>query len=53
MKAGKVKKQSSRNSRINLSHTLAIFKPKQPVSIPTILNKLQQKLSNMQRFCSL
>ena len=49
----KSKKITSRNSRINLSHTLLIFKPKQPISIPTILNKLQQKLSNMQRFCSL
>ena len=44
---------TSPNSRINLGHTLAITKPKQPISIPTILNKLQQKLSNMQRFCSL
>ena len=49
----KSKKFTSRNSRINLSHTLAIFKPKKPISIPTILNKLQQRLSNMQRFCSL
>ena len=49
----KSKKFTSRNSRINLSHTLAKFKPKQPISIPTTLNKLQRKLSNMQRFCSL
>ena len=49
----KSKEVTSRNSRINLSHTLALIKPKQPISIPTILNKLQQKLINMQRFCSL
>ena len=49
----KSKKFTSRNSRINLSHTLAKLNPKQPISIPTILNKLQQNLSNMQRFCSL
>ena len=49
----KSKKFTKRNSRINLSHILAIFKPKQPISIPTILNKLQQKLSNTQCFCSL
>ena len=49
----KSKKFTSRNSRINLSHTLAMFKPEQPISIPTILNKPQQKLNNMQRFCSL
>ena len=29
----KSKKFTSRNSRINLSHTLAVFKPKQPISI--------------------
>ena len=46
-------KFTSPNSRINLSHTLAILKPKQPISIPTILNKLHQKLNNMQSFCSL
>ena len=49
----KSKKFTNSNSIINLSHTLAIFKPKQLISIPTILNKLQQRLSNMQRFCSL
>ena len=49
----KSKKITSRISRINLSHTLALIKPKQPISIPTILNKLQQKLSDMQCFCSL
>ena len=49
----KSKKITSRNSRTNLSHTLAKIKPKQPISIPTILNKLQQILINMQRFCSL
>ena len=49
----KSKKFSSHNSRINLSHNLALCKPKQPINIPTKLNKLQQKLNNMQRFCSL
>ena len=49
----KSKKFTSRNSRINSSHPLEILKPKQPIRIPTIVNKLQQKLSNMQRFCSL
>ena len=44
---------TSRNSRINLGRTLALIEPKQPISIPMILNKLQQKLINMQRFCSL
>ena len=48
----KSKKVTSRKSRTNLSHTLAIIKPKQPISIPTILNKVQQMLSNMQCFCS-
>ena len=49
----KSKKFTSRNSRINLSHTIAIFKTKQPINIPAILNELQQKLSNTQCFCSL
>ena len=49
----KSKKFTSRNCRINFSHTLALIKPKQQISIPTILNKLQQSLINMQRFCSL
>ena len=49
----KSKKFTSRNSRINLSQTIAIFKPKQPISTQTVSIKLQQKLNNMQRFCSL
>ena len=46
------KKFTSRNTRINLSDTLAMFKPKQPIIIPTILIKLLQKAKNM-HFCSL
>ena len=39
-------KLTSHNSRINLSHTLAKTKSKQPMSILTILNKQQPKLNN-------
>ena len=43
MKAGKVKKQSSRNSRINLSHTLEGNKPNQLTIIQLHANIQQQK----------
>ena len=44
MKAGKVKKQSSRNSRINLSHTLEGKNPNQ-LTIKTLHAKIQQQKS--------
>ena len=44
MKPGKVKKQSSRNSRINLSHTLEGNKPNQLTIIQLHANIQQQKL---------
>ena len=44
MKAGKIKKQSSRNSRINLSHTLEGKKPNQLTIIQLRANIQQQRL---------
>ena len=44
MKAGKVKKQSSRNSGINLSHTPEGKKPNQLTIIQIHANIEQQKL---------
>ena len=44
MKAGKVKKQSSRNSRINLSHTLEGKNPNQ-LTIKKLHANIQQQKS--------
>ena len=52
MKAGKVKKQSSRNSRINLSHTLEVKRPNQLTSIQLLANIQQQKLMYYNRKAS-
>ena len=43
-KCGESQEQTSRNFRINLSHTLASNEPKQPTSILAEKNLLQQKL---------
>ena len=42
MKAGKVKKQSNRNSRINLSHTLESNKTKATKQHNSLINILHQ-----------
>ena len=47
----KRKKFTSRNSRINLSQSIAIPRPKKPISILTILNKLQQSELKYKRIC--
>ena len=52
MKAGKVKKLSSRNSRINLSHTLEVKIPNQLTSIRLHANIQHQKLMYYNRKAS-